>query len=248
MSGPSYDPPAGVGDEPDADDSTAARRVLLLAVAAMAAAIGAAIVLVAGGSDADDLSSSQDDGALVDSIGPLPGLDVGGHVADREQAITSIDGAAVAVISFDTYVAADDVNELLGDEVRAQMLLVALPGAAPAVTTDPGRYRSSTVADAEAQIVEITGLIPSVDDAEFAAFYRAEVARYEQVVAAADRADIVFAAVVRATGPQLRAVASREGIRLVDPVAGTALADGAAITGLRPEETTTTGSPEFRPA
>lgn len=231
----------------DADESTAARRVLLLAVAALATAMGAVIVLVAGGGGGDDLSSPQDAGAVVDVIGPAPGVDVGGYVTSRQDAITTIDGSAIAVVSFETYVAADAVTERLGGDVRAHMLLVALPGAPPAVTTDPGRHRTSTVADAEAQIVEITGLLPSVDDAEFAAFYRAELARYGQIVATADRADIVFAAVVRATGPQLRAIASREGVRLVDLVAGASLADDASITGLRPEETTTTGSPEFRP-
>lgn len=237
-------------DEADrADDrqTTAARRVLLLAVAAIAMAIGAAIVLVAGGGD-DDLAEVTDEASLVAAIGPAPGSDVGGYVAARRDALTEIDGAAVAAVSFGAYVPADEVDALVGDDVTVTALLVALPGSAPATTTEPASYRRSTVADAEAQRTEIAGLLPSVDDDEFAAFYRSELGRYDLVVAGGDRADIVFGVVVRATGPELRALATRPGVRVVDARPGTGLSSDASVRGLRPEETTTAGSPEFRPA
>lgn len=222
----------------------AARRVVLLFVAALAAAAGAAIVVLVGGDADDDAAIAEQ---AVSTIGPTPGADIAAHVATRTDALAALDGRVVAVVSFDRYVPAAEVGDLLGGGVEAEALFVAMPGGEPTLTTDPAAFRSAAVAEAQSQLTEIRALVPTVDDEEFAEFYRAEIVRYEQVVAAAERADIVFAALVRSTGPEMRAVASRPGIRLVDAVGGTVAAPDATLGGLRPEETGRAGTPEFRP-
>ncbi len=227
---------------------SAARRTLLLLVAAVAMALGAGIVLVVGGEDATVTDPASVVGVTVTEIGPGEGTSVSSYAATRRDALRAAEGERLAIVSFDAYVAVAAVEDRLGDDVVPQALMVVLPGGAATTTTDPAAARSDVVADAELQIAEISALLPTVEDDEFDDFYRAELDRYALIVASADRADVVFAAVVRATAAELRALASRPGIRMVDIAAGTELEPEARLRGLRPEETTTVGTPEFRPA
>lgn len=235
--------------EPHDDGSSAARRTLLLLVAAITMAVGAGIVLVVGGGDeSEPVDESSVLGAIVTGIGPAEGTSIAPYVEARRAALGEAEGLRLAVVSFDVYLPVADVEATLGEGVALRSVVVVLPGGAPTVTADPAATRSAVVEDARTQIQEITGLLPTVEDDEFEAFYRAELERFGLVVASADRADVVAAAVVRGTAAELRALATRSEVRLVDVAAGTELDPDASVRGLRPEETTTVGTPEFRPA
>ncbi len=234
-------------DEPEPgerDGSTAeAVRVLVLFGVSLLVAGGALVFFLLGGRDDGGDTVEAEPATVVADVGPQPGRPVAEVLATD----VPLDGRVVAVVSFDRYLTPDDADELLaGDDLAAERYLVATPGGSPTVTADPAEAVAAQVADAEAQLVELEGLIPTVDDPEFVEFYETELIRFRQVVDGAGE-PVVFGVVVRAPGPAVRALASRAGIRAVSAAPGADLATDAAVRGLRPEETETTGEPAFRP-
>ncbi len=222
-----------------------ARRTLTLFVVAVAAVLIGVVVFLAdpgGDATAGDPATSE-----VAAIGPRPGAELSAYLADRRQALTELDGRRLAVVSFAEYLDPRDAESAVGSDVDVTAWLVALPGAEPRSGGSVDEGRAATVTDARHQIEEIGALLPTVDDEDFAAFYRAELIRYRQVVDAAERPDVVFGAVVVGRVADLRAVGSRSAVRLVDLGGGTALATDAWVRGVRPEEAVTAGEPPFRP-
>lgn len=232
---------------PDSD-LRAARRTLTLFVVALAVAAVALVVLLSGVVDeeAGDTTVGAGGEGTVVAIGPESGVDAAAYVDARRERLTKVEGPRAAVVSFTDYVAETEVADRLGDAVEPRQLLVALPDDEPRVVETVQAARDVAVADAESQLEEIAGLVNTVDDEEFAAFYRQEMLRYRELLDGAGRDDVVFGAVVVAGASDLRAVASRAGVRLVDVGAGDDLADDAILIGLRPEESLTTGEPQFR--
>lgn len=232
----------------DAGDERAARRVVVLFAVAVAAALSGVVVLVAGAGERSGTSA-------VDAIGPRPGTPVAGHETAARNDLARADGWRVAVVSFGRYATEGDARRAAAAaEVEVGALLVAAPGGAPAVVNVEaglGRWAAETAAAARDEAAELARLLPTVDQDDFAAVYREDLAAAEAVVAALDAdpagIDLVFGLVVRGPAERLRALAAQPGIRLVDPAAGDRLADGAALHGLRPEETVRAGEPARRP-
>ena len=232
-------------DDPGADASAewAARRTLaLFAVAVLAVAAGVVAVVLG---DRDGTRPDRGDEATV--IGPEPGTDVGAYVSERRAVLNRTEGRHLAVVSFTGYVDVEELDAIVGTGLDRREVLVAFPGGETRAVLDVEDARRRIRDHAERQIAEIERLLPSVDDAEFAEFYRSEVARYQALVDGAGRPDVVHGAVVAGRAGDLRALASRPAVRLVD--VGPGLGPGVTpdVRGLRPEETVTTGEPRFRP-
>ena len=225
---------------PGADDeTTAARRTLaFFVVAVLTLVAGLAVALV--GDDAERTAAPRRGPA-----GPEPGADVVSYVDSRRERLAEVEGDHAAVVSFVAYLDPEEAREVLG-AVEVSALLVALPRDEPRVTSDVDETRAAVRSLAKGQIAEIEPLVPTVEDADFAAFYRAELLRYRAILAGLSRPDVVFGAVVQARASELRGLASRPAVRLVD-LAGSLDADPSLARGLRPEETLTAGRPRFRP-
>lgn len=241
-------------DSPD-PDLRAARRTLVLFVVAVGAAV-AGFVLVLVGDRGDDGGSTIADAGLESPvapdgstahIGPEAGTSVDRHIEERSRALSEVEGERVAVVSLTGYSTAETVEDLLSD-VELDRYLIALVGDEPRATRDV----DSTIADvrdeAEEQLAEIEKIAPTVeDDPDYSQFYAQEIERYRRLLEAADRDDVVFGVVVEGRTADLRALASRASVRLVDVGSTDSLDRGAPVRGLRPEETATVGEPPVRP-
>lgn len=251
MSSPnSPDALRGSPDDQQEDQAfRSARRSLTLFVIAVAAAAVGVIALLSGLIDEDsgDSSVAPVDPDAVTEVGPGAGEEVAPYADSRREQLTEVDGRRVAVVSFGSYLTEEDARDLVGDSVTVVSLLVAFPAEEPRVTESVPESRAMAVEEAESQLEEISGLVNTVEDPAFAEFYRAELIRYRKVITRADGDDVVFGAVVRGRAGDLRALAARAGVRLVDPADGAVLAEDARISGLRPEESITVGDPQFRP-
>ena len=225
------------------DERAARRTVALFALAVLVVAAGVVVLLV---DDRDDERPTVD--ARVATIGPETGTPVPDHIAARRTALNATEGRRIAVVSLTGYVTVEEVDEIVGPALERRASLVAFPGAEGRLTSDVDEARQIARTEAEGQIAEIESILPTVDDPEFAAFYRGELNRYRRIVDGTDRPDVVYGAVVVGRAGDLRALASRTAVRLVDvgpPV--DELDDDAELHGLRPEETVTAGEPRFRP-
>ena len=221
------------------DGTTSARRTLAFFVVAVLTLLAGIAVVVLGDETEDPVVLERGE------AGPRPGADVAAYVRARRGALAEVEGVHGAVVSFTAYVVPGEAAEILqGLEVSA--LLVALPRDGARPTSDVDETRDTVRAVAEAQIAEIEQLVPTVDDPEFARFYRAELLRYRAMLAGASQPEVVFGAVVRARASVLRGLASRPSVRLVDLAAGDDV-DVSRARGLRPEETLRAGRPPFRP-
>lgn len=235
-------------DSPDGD-LRAARRSLMLFVVALAAGLVGLIVIANGWTDEDATDTRVGSGEIeaAGSIGPDVGVEVAPYVDERAGHLREVEGRRAAVISFTGYVSGEEAATLVGDDLQREALLVALPGDSVRISGSPSDARAEAVAEAESQLEEIGSIAPTVEDGEFASFYRAELIRYRKVLAEADRTDVVFGAVVVGRASDLRAAASRAGVRLVDVGESAEVPDPGAMSGLLPEESITTGEPAFRP-
>lgn len=240
-------------DSVDDPELAAARRVVgLLAVAVVAAVVGIGLVLVGAreddpstvGPSAADVIDTSDPSSV--SLGPPAGVDVPGYVDERTDALRRAEGRHVAVISLTGYSSVETVEDLL-EGLELDSYLIALVGDEARRSDDVDDVRDRVVADAEAQLPELEGIAPTVDDPEFIRFYEEEIARYRTLLEAADRDDVVFGLVVAGPASRLRALAERASVRLVDVGDSGELAADAVVTGLRPEEVAVTGQPPFRP-
>lgn len=227
----------------------AARRSLVLFVLALAAAAIGLVVLLSGWADEDaaDTRVGVDAVESAEAIGPDAGVAVADYVDRRRAHLNEVEGRRAAVVSFTAYVTEDEVPGLSGESLDEVAVLMALPGDSVRVTSSVRESRDRAVDDARAQVDEIAQLVPTVEDEEFASFYRAELVRYREVIDEAARHDVVFGAVVVGRAGDLRGLASRAGVRLVDVGETAEVPDADAIAGLRPEESLTTGEPPFRP-
>lgn len=189
----------------------------------------------------------EDSGSTADAeIGPSPGTDLTSYTRGRRSALASAEGDRVAVVSFAGYLTETDARGLVeGTEVG--VVLVAFPADAPMGTADLEAVRADLVSEAQAQLPELKSIVPTVEDPEFVDFYTSEIARYEQILSTGNTPEVVFAAIVRADADVLRSISQREGVRLVDVGDSDVVRHGAALAGLRPEETSIAGDPGLRP-
>lgn len=238
--------------EPDGD-LRAARRTLVLFVLAVGAALAGFVMVLAGGRGDDGGSTIADapdavPGALGDvSIGPPPGESVERYVDNRRSALDEVEGRRVAVVSLTGYSTVETTIELL-EGLDVERYLIAMVGDGPRTTRDVDGTRTDVVDVATEQLADIEEIAPTVeDDPDYSSFYAEEIERYRRLLDDADRDDVVFGVVVMATASELRSLASRASVRLVDIGAADRIERDATVRGLRPEETATVGEPRFRP-
>jgi hypothetical protein len=102
------------------------------------------------------------------------------------------------------------------------------------------------VEDERAQIAE---LAPTVSDPEFSSFYAGELVRLAGVADAIDPAgSVVYAVVLVANGADLRALAARSAVRLVDVGTSDRIAPNDTYKAPLPDELTTIADRQLRPA
>lgn len=234
--------------------ASAEERLVLRAVAALVAFLLGAAVLAAtvhrdeGGDDAL-VEAPGVTGPPVSTGAPVLGEDLAAYVAQRRHALDALRGPLAAVVSFDAYRTETDARALL-EPVKVRALLVVAPGGRPAVVD--GRLPAWASAErraAQEERAALETMAASTDDEDFAAQFRADVARLDALLQGLDPAGpVVYGAVVEAPADVLRRLAGAPGVRLVDAVGRRAPAKIEPLTGIRPEETVRAGDPPTRPA
>lgn len=240
----------------DDDDRAAVWTLRLLAVGVFVIVVAGALVLslrsLHGGGGPKRAAPAPVEAVtrptVVTDLGPLPGVDVGGYVQNRKQALAAAREDRVAVVSLAKYSTEAQAKAVAGSTPPVA-LLVAPPGTAPAVvTTDLATWAKAQTEATRSERDEIKKLLPTVDDPAFKSFYTAEVDRLDKALKnfAPDSA-MVFGVVVRAPATALQALGAKAEVRLVD-VADLAQADPKAVyRGLRPEELAKANEPAVRP-
>lgn len=220
------------------------RALGALVVFMLAAGVAAAASEESGSAASGGVTGGSDvTGIEEGAIGPLPGAVLGAYARATRREIATATGVSVAVVSFRRYLTETDARALVPG---AKSLLVAAPGGPPRTVTDLAAWAEEERAAATAERAEFGALIPTVDDPAFAAQYRREMARLDRLLERLDpRARVVFGAVVEDDVAELRKLARRREVRLVDlpPRAAGTL---TRFRGLRPEETEVANEPPTR--
>lgn len=243
----------GSTDDPEL---RAARRTLALFVVAVAA-VAAGFVLVVTGARGDDGAvtiagapepgvEAADDDVPAGRVGPMPGQDVERYLAERREVLGTVEGERLAVVSLTGYSSVETVEDLL-EPFDLDRYLVALVGGEPVETRSVDDAFADVVEDAEMQLSELEQLAPTVEDPEFADFYAGEIERYRRLLDSADDGAVVYGMVVVGSASDLRGLASRASVRLVDVSEASGVDRGVPVRGVRPEESDTIGEPPFRP-
>jgi hypothetical protein len=247
---------------PDERDQRAAVRTIRFAVVAFGAVLISATVLIAVKvADRTDggvarVGGGGTPGASAGSIGPAAGTDIAGYVTERRTALAELGDSdrRVAVVTFTRYrteaEAADVLASTTGVTATVARTLVAVPGAGPEVVTgslaDWATGARSRVEDERARIAE---LAPTVSDPEFSSFYASELERLASVAGAVDPSGpIVYGLVVVARGSDLRALAERSAVRLVDVGTSDRIDPADTYRAPLPDELTTVADTQLRPA
>jgi hypothetical protein len=183
------------------------------------------------------------------TIGPLAGAPIATYLAGRADALARAQEPRAAVVSFERYLSVADARKLLAG-LDASRLLVAFPGAhsveAP-LDVDLAALSSRVRKEATDERKALQQLLPTVEDPDFAAQYKADIARLDRLSSSSPPLAVVHGAVVTAPADALRRLATTPGVRLVDigPSASPPNPNGA--WALRPEETAKAGEPPTRP-
>lgn len=246
-----------VADSPEAELSEeGARRLILTALGALVLFVLCAGVAVAVSRADSGRGSGGDDGGLVSAsqalvgtgTGPLNGADVATYSEGRRRALGEARGRWAAVVSLRDYVTEADFARLYGKlDVKAK--LVATAGGEPELVTGSlSSWAGDARAAAEEERKQLQSMLSSTEDASFKDQFRADIQRLDQLLAALDPAKpVVFGFVVSASADELRALAAKAEIRLVDIFARRVPGDVSRLRGLRPEETVKAGEPRTRP-
>ncbi|MFP5327186.1 MAG: hypothetical protein ACLGHT_06875 [Acidimicrobiia bacterium] len=191
------------------------------------------------------VSSTRSSGAIEDgSIGPLPGANLEAYIRSARSKLSGATGRRLAVVSFSRYLTEAEARALVPG---ARTLLVAAPSGAPRSVVDLETWAAEERQAAEDERGELQSPIPTVEDPAFATQYRRDIARLDRLLGAIDPAgSVVFGLVVEADASDLRALARKSSVRLVD----VAMSAGDKITvfrGVRPEETKVANEAPTRP-
>ncbi|MDQ1446105.1 MAG: hypothetical protein QOI20_2569, partial [Acidimicrobiaceae bacterium] len=241
---PEGDAVGGEGDLGDQGDigEAAARRMVLLALAAFIAfvlAAGVAVALSRSDDDsADDPSTISPAAALVGTgTGPLAGTDVATYSEGRRRALEEARGRWVAVVSLREY-ATEAKFKSAFTSVHPDALLVAPAGGEPEVVDGSlTAWAARAKTDAEEERRQLQSMFDTTDDKAFKDQFQADIDRLGKLLAGLDPGKpVVFGFVATGSVSDLRALASRPDVRLVDIVARRP-SGLARLRGLRPEET-----------
>lgn len=240
-------------------DEQLIRLVVRVLAAVVTLTMAGGIASVAGrldernNAEADERDPSTIAGDLTPQggIGPLAGTALAVYVQQRGRALQSAEGTRAAVVSFVGYRSPTEARVAL-DDVEVVHLLVAIPGGRPVVADSDERLDDLVQrqrAEAEEERQALMELLPTVEDPDFKAQYEVDIARLTALLASpANAVDVVFGAVVTGSADELRALATRPEIRLVDVGSDAKAPPPRTITGLRPEETNQANTPEQRPS
>jgi hypothetical protein len=236
-------------------DQELARMLLRGLGALIALLLASGVASAAGRLGAEEGPLTAEDPAVAlagpRAVGPLTGTPIAPYVEDRGNRLAEARGVHAAVVSFAGYKTAAGARQLLGD-VGAMRWLVALPGGRPAEARPDEDLLGFAKAQREEAAQEkkaLEALLPSVEDAEFARQYKADIDRLAAFLARPVANDqIVYAAVVVAHADRLRSLSRRADVRMVDLAKGADPPPLGAGFGLRPEETVRVGEPANRPA
>lgn len=232
-----------------------ARRLILMAVGALVLFVLCAGVALAI-SRADSDSGGDDDGGLVSAsqaltgtgTGPLAGADVATYSEGRRRALEEATGRWAAVVSLRDYVTEADFQRLYGP-MDTHAVLVATAGGEPEVVEGSlTRWATQARSAAEEERKQLDSMLKTTDDKAFQDQFKADIARLDKLLAALNPAKpVVFGFVVSASADDLRALAAKAEVRLVDIVARRVPSTLSRLRGLRPEETVKAADPRTRP-
>lgn len=250
-----------VADSPDAPEELSelseegARRLILMAVGALVAFVlcaGVALAITRADSDSGD----DDDGGLASAgqalvgtgTGPLNGADVATYSEGRRRALQEARGRWAAVVSLRDYVTEADFQRLYGSSDVKAMLVATAGGEPQVVEGSLSAWATAARSEAEEERRQLQSMMSSTDDTSFKDQFRSDIERLDKLLAALDPAKpVVFGFVVSASADELRALAGKAEVRLVDLFARRAPSDLSRLRALRPEETVKAGEPRTRP-
>lgn len=181
-------------------------------------------------------------------IGPLAGTDLRAYGSSRRAALSEAAGRRSAVVSFSSYVSPKDMREML-EAVEVRRVLVAIPGGRPVeapaddIMATLRRQREEAAEEKSA----LDELLPTVGDPDFEQSYREDIERLTLLLGAGVVTRVVYGAVVVAPVDQLRALAKKPNVRLVDPGPTADAPPQGSVAGIRPEERAQAGDPPTRP-
>lgn len=244
-----------VADSAESVDEESVRRLVLRSLSALVAFVLAAGIALAvsradsAGDDDPGLASTNE--ALVGTgTGPLDGTDVATYTDGRGRALAEAQGRWVAVISLRDYVTEQDYTRIYGSFSPRAALVATAGGESDVVTGNLASWTTTAKSEAEEERTQLQSMAATTDDKSFKDQFNADIARLDKLLANLDAAKpIVFGFVTTASANELRALAGRPEVRLVDIVgrrdpSASAL---ARVRGLRPEETVRAGQPRTRP-
>lgn len=190
-------------------------------------------------------------GEAPPTVGPAQGDDVEEYVAARRAALATLpdDGAAVAVVSFRSYLRPDEIRDLLPGELTVTGAQYRLPaeGEVPShldvpdgdLTARLDRAIEQAMAPLLTEIGEVRTLLESgtVDDPAFERDLERRLSELQAVRNLLDSGHkVVFAVVVEGPVAALRELSGHDAVRLVDPAPAGEDPDGDDVYGLLPED------------
>jgi len=255
----SASPPGSAAPPPSRRDDLSTRRTLMLfAVSLIVIGLGGLVAVTFGSSDDKGPAAPQPTSATTTRVGSTvvikemgPGLDedLAPYFAARAKDLAKAKGDRVAIVSFRRYVTEQEATAIAGG-AKVVDLLAALPGGSPSVVHGPvADWLNGQFAATREERDQIRQLLPTVEDPQFQADYKARIDELNDIIGAVDpNQPLVFGLVVEAPSAALQALARSADVRTVDVGPAGAVAPDAVFRGVRPEETTTANAPPARPA
>jgi hypothetical protein len=241
------------------DDLSTRRTLMLFALSLIVVGLGGFVAVTFGRGGDDNGSVSQKSTsastsilrgvAVLKEIGP--GLDepLAPYLASRSKDLAKANGDRVAVVSLRRYVTEPEARAIAGSATVVD-LLAALPGGSPSVVQGPiGDWLNGQFAATRDERDQIRQLLPTVDDPQFQADYKARIDELNKIIEAVDpNQPLVFGLVVRGPASTLQGLARSPDVRVVDVAPAASALPETIYRGIRPEETTTANDPPARPA
>ena len=246
----SPDTPADASPEAELSEE-GARRMVLLAVASLVAlvlAAGVGLAVSRSTSGGDDQVVAAPDALAGTGTGPLAGTDVATYVEGRNRALREAKGRWVAVVSLRDYMTGPQHEGQFGSLDMKALLVAPHAGESVVVQGSLNKWATEARTGAEEERRQLEAMASTTEDKSFQDQFRADIDRLGKMVANLDPAKpVVFGMVVTGSADQLRELASKPEVRLVDLVGRRLPPDLEKLRGLRPEETTRAGDPLTRP-
>lgn len=216
------------------------RLLYFLAGGAVVFLLGAGVLVISA------ISQGADSPATLAVAGPGPGIALQPYITQRHLAIAETKGKSVAIVSLRGYVQHDGLQAIvLG--VRVRRYLVAAPNGKPELTEDVAEWRVDARKRAVDERDELTKQISTLGNEEFEQTSKQDIELLNKLIEGLDaKVPVIFGVMVEGEAETLAKLVANPEVRLVDPIAPSAVDDSAAH-GVRPEEGETAGIPPTRP-